>query len=496
MLHQVALVLLLLSGTAAEATDLLASEPVASFVALGTADSPLQAPLTQPLPQAQALPPVAVAAASAQVAPPIAEVATPNQAPLVQAQALPPQPKVAPPVVVAPASAQVAEPQQVAQASAPQLVSPEGTAAQAADAAPPLTASSATVMRGSSRAQSPDLEPIQGRSDLPWQRPTWLSTHMGEVWQIVQGLTFAMVIKALCMAGNVLVQVSPYPQVKRWETRQCTGEVDPAPYVSIAFGGWQWCFYGMFAYLLTRRSGFLILVHSNCLGAVLGTYYTVAFCRYCQDEAAKQNLQRYLSAVGGLVFLQASSLLMLPAERALFLAGLVSSFCSFIGALSMLVVVPTVLRTQDSRMIPGPIITANLMSAMVWCLCGWMLQDPLVTVPNVVSACSGTICLFLKIRYNEPEGKGFLEDILRHQQSNYDSVPQKRRNSRPMVHHQAPCPSDTAAPPPQPSCASDVLPSIEPEDLPSCPSPAEPLSPTIPVALPRPPRLPRYQPAG
>merc|ERR1719440_1400066 len=119
-----------------------------------------------------------------------------------------------------------------------------------------------------------------------------------------------MVVKALCMAGNVLVQLSPFPQVKRWEARNDTGEADAAPYVSICFGGWQWCFYGTFAYLVTKRSGFLILLHSNCLGAVLGTYYTVTFYRNSQ-ASAKTNLQKYLSGIAALVLLQICGLLSL-----------------------------------------------------------------------------------------------------------------------------------------------------------------------------------------
>ena len=44
---------------------------------------------------------------------------------------------------------------------------------------------------------------------------------------------------------------SPFPQVSRWDIRKCTGDADAAPFVSIAFGGCQWCFYGMFAWLVT-----------------------------------------------------------------------------------------------------------------------------------------------------------------------------------------------------------------------------------------------------
>jgi len=179
------------------------------------------------------------------------------------------------------------------------------------------------------------------------------------------GLTFAMFIKALCVAGNVLVQVSPFPSVKRWEQRGCTGEADSAPYVAIAFGGCQWCFYGIFAWLVTGRSGFLILVHSNFLGAVLGMYYVTTFFRNCRHSEGLRSLQKYLSAVTALALLQVCALSCLPAERALFLIGIISSFCSFINATSVLVTVPMVIRTKDSRSIPGPYALANLLSSMV-----------------------------------------------------------------------------------------------------------------------------------
>jgi len=220
-----------------------------------------------------------------------------------------------------------------------------------------------------------------------------------------------MVIKGMCMAGNILVQVSPFPQVKRWEHRKDTGEADAAPYLSIAFGGWQWCFYGSFAYIVTQRTGFLILLHSNFLGAILGTYYIFAFYKNCKDASAKASLQKYLGGVSALVLLQTCGLLALPPERALFLSGLISSFCSFVGALSMLVTVPTVLRTQNSRSIPGMLVFANLLSAICWCICGYLLADMLVMCPNIISSISSVICLYLKAKYPDaPEACSLLVD--------------------------------------------------------------------------------------
>ncbi|CAE7415346.1 RPA2B, partial [Symbiodinium sp. CCMP2456] len=176
-------------------------------------------------------------------------------------------------------------------------------------------------------AGAPSLTtPWPSNASLHLRGPEWHTWHVSRMWprlgrleKFIAGITFMSMLKALCMAGNILVQISPYHQVQRWEEERCTGDADAAPYVSIAFGGWQWCYYGLFAFFVTKRSGFLILVHSNCLGAVLGTYYSITFYRNCKHDNSLGGLYRYMSAVIMLVLFQLCSLAVLPIERALFL---------------------------------------------------------------------------------------------------------------------------------------------------------------------------------
>mmetsp|Transcript_24312 Transcript_24312/g.57596 ORF Transcript_24312/g.57596 Transcript_24312/m.57596 type:complete len:373 (+) Transcript_24312:79-1197(+) len=291
--------------------------------------------------------------------------------------------------------------------AAPALAAPATQAQQAAVL--PVASPQALGQSGAIPVTPLEVQAVGGWH--PWH-PAVLWPQLSALEKLLAGLTFASMIKAMCMAGNVLVQVSPYPQVKRWELRRSTGEADAAPYVSIAFGGWQWCYYGLFAYFITTRSGFLILVHSNFLGAILGSYYTFTYFHNCQDAEMLQNLQKYLAAVISLVLLQVCALATLPVERALFMTGLVSSFCSFVGAISMLFVLPSVMKSKDSRAIPGPLVTANLASAVVWCICGMMLSDPMIAAPNVVCCISSSLCLYLKYLYpssdevKEGDGEG------------------------------------------------------------------------------------------
>eukprot|EP00931_Biecheleriopsis_adriatica_P113886 TRINITY_DN8914_c0_g2_i1.p1 TRINITY_DN8914_c0_g2~~TRINITY_DN8914_c0_g2_i1.p1 ORF type:complete len:585 (+),score=152.63 TRINITY_DN8914_c0_g2_i1:101-1855(+) len=382
--------------TASQAAPPAATVPMASAIAA------VPVPVMQSTPAALTASQAAAPAALASMATAAAAVAEPAAT------------SVAPPAGVASAAAAT-----VGAAAATSVPAVQGSAnlpaapavSQAAlPAAPAASANSgflaAPVTQAATlpaTAAAPTAPALQGGAAAA---PEWHSWHPFRIWpeltaleQLLAGITFATMVKTLCMAGNVIVQISPYPQVKRWEMRRDTGETDAAPYVAIAFGGWQWCYYGVFAYFITQRSGFLILVHSNCLGAILGTYYNLVFFMNCKSESMRQSFQKYLAVVTSLVLLQVCALAVIPTERALFMTGLISSFGSFMGAISMLVCVPAVIQSKDSRAIPGPLVLANAASAFVWCICGWMLSDPLIAAPNVVGFSSSSLCLYLKYIY-------------------------------------------------------------------------------------------------
>lgn len=278
-------------------------------------------------------------------------------------------------------------------------------AANAKEAATLATATANAAANVANAATSAVISPnVVGAASSTTDMQAVPSSSQWAVTRLIQfilGLTVAMIVKLLCIAGNVLVQLSPLPQAKMWEALRCTGESDAAPYVSIAFGGCQWCFYGTFAYIVTGRSGFLVLVQSNFLGAVLGTYYVTTFYRNCHKEDILSTLQKYVSGISSLVLLEVCSLSTLSAERSLFLIGLISSFCSFMGATSVLVTVPSVIKTKDGSSIPATYALANLISAFLWSLCGYIIEDPMVTIPNIFSTLCSVISLALKVIYTK-----------------------------------------------------------------------------------------------
>jgi len=195
--------------------------------------------------------------------------------------------------------------------------------------------------------------------------------------------SFAFVVKTLCMMSNVLFQVSPIPQVRLFDKMGDTGEADAAPFISILYGGCQWCFYGFFAYVMTQKSGFLVLVYSNVAGAILGVYYILGFQRNCKNPESLRKLFMYYQAASTLAILQVLAMIVLPRERALFFCGFVSSVCSVLGACSLLATLPIVLKTRSSASINKTLLGVGMMSAVLWLTCGLLLRDAWIIVPNV-----------------------------------------------------------------------------------------------------------------
>jgi uncharacterized protein with PQ loop repeat len=71
------------------------------------------------------------------------------------------------------------------------------------------------------------------------------------------------------------------------------------------------------------------------------------------------------------------------------------------GATSVLVTVPSVIKTKDGSSIPATYALANLISAFLWSLCGYIIEDPMVMIPNIFSTLCSVISLALKVIYTK-----------------------------------------------------------------------------------------------
>jgi uncharacterized protein with PQ loop repeat len=217
--------------------------------------------------------------------------------------------------------------------------------------------------------------------------------------------SFAFVVKALCMMCNIFYQASPLPLITEFHAKGDTGDADLAPFVATAYGGWQWCFYGLFAYIVTQKSGFLVLVYSNFVGATLGLYYVYTFYLHCKNVTMTKRGEKYYMVLGSLVLVQFIAIMTLKPVSALFFSGLVSSVWSTIGSLALISTVPKVYETKNSRSLPVPLLVMGEISAILWIVCGIVLWDPWITFPNfsALLVCTFALHLCWKFPAKDPE---------------------------------------------------------------------------------------------
>lgn len=211
--------------------------------------------------------------------------------------------------------------------------------------------------------------------------------------------TFAFLVKCLCIVSNIVFQVAPLPQVQKFSTDGDTGEADSAPLIGILFTGFQWSFYGGFAYVVTNEGGFLTIVCSNIIGAVLGIYYMWGFAQNCQDEVSQRKFWVYVKLMVAATLVQAAVITRLPGPEALFFIGLMSTTASCLGALSMCSTLPKVIETKNSASINVELLFIGLGSTILWCICAVMLWDKWIAIPNFFSLVIQILLTFFVFYY-------------------------------------------------------------------------------------------------
>lgn len=203
--------------------------------------------------------------------------------------------------------------------------------------------------------------------------------------------------------SNVVFQLSPYPAIKKIRIEKDTKDFDAAPLVSIAFGCVQWSFYGMFAKIVTGKAGFLIVVYANCFGTFVGGFYVLSYHMYCRCPQARSKLYQYYQMVGNLILIQGCVIFTLPLERALLFCGCIASISTIVSALSPWSTVSAVISTQNSESMPVPLLGASLISSGLWLICGLLLWDVWIMVPNLIGTVSNILLVGIALKYQMHE---------------------------------------------------------------------------------------------
>lgn len=239
-------------------------------------------------------------------------------------------------------------------------------------------------------AGTPDAQPLDSH-------PKGLMSHK-HFW--LRYLTFAIFIKTLCIVGNIGMAFAPMKTVNEIKRTQETGVLDSLPYLAIMSTGTQWCFYGLFAWAYTGNKGFLVVLYANILGAVLGSYYAFIFQKHCRNDGAWTAMLWYASAIGTLFVGQCIILFLLPMERGLLFCGCLAAFLSVVVTLSPLSTLREILKTKSVRSMPIELTIVSAGSSIVWTVCGVMLHDWWILIPNILGIFVGSLTTYLIFKYS------------------------------------------------------------------------------------------------
>jgi len=217
-----------------------------------------------------------------------------------------------------------------------------------------------------------------------------------KMWEILRETIkkdFEIAIKVMCVIGNVLNQASAYPAIRKINAAGDTGEVDALPFLSILLNTCQWCFYGVFAWRITKISGFLIALYSNIFGVMAAAFYVFSFHRNCHNPKSREVLMRYYRNLLITFGIHVTSLIVLSLGNALIFTGFMAALSGAVCYLSQLSTLPTVIRTNSTASMNPAFSVGSFFSALVWLLCGVMVNDWWIITPNAIGLISSTVAL-------------------------------------------------------------------------------------------------------
>ena len=202
-------------------------------------------------------------------------------------------------------------------------------------------------------------------------------------------LEFALKIAAT--AFNVLLQLSPLRLIMEIRIHKSVSTISPFPLIALTACGYQWSFYGFFAYTETANVGFLMLIYANILGLVLGLYYMLSF-HYYAESGDRSSI--YFQSVGLISLFVCEYIYCYTAQAvnsSLYFAGLLSAAISILVSFSPMVSLPDALRKHSIASVPVDMCVASLVSSVLWLFCGMLLGDPWVLIPNFIGVVFGIV---------------------------------------------------------------------------------------------------------
>jgi len=243
-------------------------------------------------------------------------------------------------------------------------------------------------------------EPPVDKSPTP---PRGMPEDAGQMHQWLRLLSFSFLLKAAAIMSSVVLTLSPLRAIWRIQQERDTLTYAPYCFFCVAVCGLQWCAYGTFAFLVTSNYGFLILVYSNVLGVVMGTYYVYTYWCNMTDKYRKKQFMDCCYAAGAIYAFEATVVPSTSHARALLIVGTLSACMSVLVSCAPLAELGKILKTRDASGIPRDIVMASFAASILWLACAVLLHDLWILVPNVAGLILGGFQLFLLVIFGAKE---------------------------------------------------------------------------------------------
>jgi len=199
------------------------------------------------------------------------------------------------------------------------------------------------------------------------------------------------ILQALAIASNIAFHLSPMRIILEIRRYKDTRGTDGLPYLMIFWVATSWCVYGTFAMVATGNMGLQMILFGNATGVIMGFFYVYSFHKNCNDQI-RANKMKVFYRVAATVFIAENVMICtLPTSMAIFSLGLIASILSVGCTAAPLTELSVVLKSRDTSIWPTDFIYVNSVGLIIWLICGVLLNDTWVIVPNAI----GTgICMF------------------------------------------------------------------------------------------------------
>merc|ERR1719482_1286987 len=218
-----------------------------------------------------------------------------------------------------------------------------------------------------------------------------------QMHQWLRLLSFSFLLKAAAIMSSVVLTLSPLRIIMKIQYEKDTLTYAPYCFFCVAVCGFQWCCYGTFAFLVTANYGFLILVYSNVLGVVMGTYYVYTYWCNMTDKYRKKQFMDCCYAAAAIYAFEATVVPSTSHARALLIVGTLSACMSVLVSCAPLAELKKILKSRDASSIPSDIVMASFVASNLWLACALLLHDMWILVPNIAGLVLGGFQLFLLV---------------------------------------------------------------------------------------------------